>query len=105
MKLAASNISVMFNDKKVSVCVYTSGREGALSPTSYCYKYKGRFISAYEMKKRGWADLSLNQWFKIIYNDKIENLTYNNNPFMSLISKNLEEFNNHVFYIPQTLGE
>lgn len=85
MRLVKRDYETTRGLKKVKVDVYQDNfRDGMLSPKSVYYKYKGRWITQYEMKKKHWAGPSLNLLFTIVYGDKLPDILYNKNPLLNL---------------------
>ena len=64
MKLVCKTLKTHLNNKDVTVEVYEVGRKGTKSPSDYYYRYENRWITPYEQKKRGWANLTLNNYSK-----------------------------------------
>lgn len=88
-------------DSWVRVDVYGNRRSGTKSPYSFCYKYAGRFIAAFERRIRGWDDPTPMQWMKIIYSGaELKSLTYIRNPFLKMIPKDIDAFAGRYIPVP-----
>lgn len=69
---------------------WSSGRAGKDSPTSFYLKHNGRWITAFERRRRKWPILPIMQLiFENVYGteDKIAQLLCCENPFLKLIPK------------------
>lgn len=56
-------------------------RKGSLSPQAVYYRYKGRWISAFERKIRGWS-FPISLLFKVVYQEGLKDLVYKDNPLL-----------------------
>jgi hypothetical protein len=61
------NVEVTFAGTPIKVGVLVFGRDKNNSPKSIYYKYEGRLISPYEMRRRNWGGLPLWAFAKLVY--------------------------------------
>lgn len=70
---------------KIKTEIMFLGRGGSKSPEMWVIKYKGRLITPFEQRLKGWS-FPLDTLLKKIYKDEIiANLVYNENPFLAMI--------------------
>lgn len=73
------------NKLRVEVWEFTRG--GTKSPSSYYFKYRGKWVSPLAIRlKWEWSWFSFS--FRLMYSDAIQDLVYAKNPFLELIHKN-----------------
>jgi hypothetical protein len=96
------NVSVTTpKDKNVKLTIEVWQRPNS-DASVWIIQYKGRRITPYEQRLRGWS-FGLNALFSIIYGDKIKDLIPDYNPFYKLIPKN--ETTGQLYFEPIRLRE
>jgi hypothetical protein len=93
----------------LTVEVWSTSRGGTHSPIVFYLKYKGRWVSPYEMRLR-WQHKDLLSWLmnltlKALYSGPmLKDLIYEENPFLKLIPKN-DGFAGKSFPVPLIYGK
>lgn len=88
----------------IFVSIIGYGRKGTQSPITRILVHNGKRITPYEQRIRGWK-IPLSTIFELTYRDiKIKDLTYNKNPFLTLISKT-NDFVGHYVTVPLKLNK
>ena len=87
MKLINDAWTTKLNGQSVNVEVWEAGRNGTMSPITTYYRYKGRWIAPIEQKRRGWANMTFNSLFQMIYGMHMRGLAKTNTSFISFLRK------------------
>jgi hypothetical protein len=66
--------------------IWSTGRGGTKSPTSFYYRFEGRFVSPFEQRVRVWPNIHgvlINSVLRKVYKPYLKDLIYQDNPFLA----------------------
>lgn len=97
------NVEVTYNGKKVTVDIERHSRNGSKSPQLDIYIFKGKRITPFEQRIRGWG-ITLHGLFKTVYSNKLSDFLYQENHLMKLIKKDTK-WSGSKYVTPVVLGK